>query len=146
MRKTKIENFRRAGRDHAVVTVKTTGSDRHHHRNAPCEECPWRRDAKIGAFPADAYRHSAPCGYDTHIGQPTFACHMSGSAKPQTCAGFLLSYNADHNFSVRVSESQGRIDRSKIEQGTPTYRTYKEMAVANGVPPDDPALRKCRVP
>src|SRR5690348_13111818 len=110
-RKVKITNVRKADADHQVVSVT---SARGHYRREVCAECPWRKDAKIGAFPAEAYRHSAPCAHD--MGLTTFACHMSGVEAPQTCAGFLLSYNADHNLQVRMSQSDGRIDRDKVRR------------------------------
>jgi hypothetical protein len=122
------------------VTVVSKGG---HYRREVCAECPWRKDAKIGAFPAEAYRHSASTGYDCHIGQSTFACHMSGESI-QTCAGFLLSESADDNLAVRIAESTGQIDRNKIRKTVDTYATYREMAIANGEPEDDPVIAKCR--
>lgn len=125
-----------AGPDHQVVTI--TGA-KGTHRRSPCEECPWRRDAPIGAFPPEAYRHSANTAYDmsSHI----FSCHMTGAEKPATCAGFLLR-GAEHNFSVRMARSDGRcLDMSS---DAPLYDNYREMATANGVPADDAALARCR--
>lgn len=141
-RTTRVERVRIADSKNAVITVLTKGGDKTLHRHEVCEECPWRKDRPCGAFPAEAYRLSATVAHDA--GTSTFACHMSGSVKPQTCAGFLLSHNADHNLAVRFAESAGRIDRSKIKKTVETYRTYTDMAVANGVPADDPAIAKCR--
>lgn len=95
----KILAVRRAGPDHAVVTVspKRHEGDSYRYRREPCPQCPWRKDAPIGAFPAEAYRISADTTYDQS--QRVFACHMSGSDRSATCAGFLLR-GADHNLSL----------------------------------------------
>jgi hypothetical protein len=125
-----------------VVTVTTPAGDGYVHRHEPCAECPWRKDSPIGAFPVEAYRHSAATCYD--MAQTTFACHMSGKDRPATCAGFLLSAGARHNFSVRMAVISGRLNFDSVSSDVPVYETYQEMAVANGVDPDDPVLRSCR--
>jgi hypothetical protein len=71
-----------------------------------------------------------------------FSCHMSGSEKPTTCAGFLLR-GADHNLSVRMKRMRGVID-DDVHSDVPLFDDYVDMAVANGVALDDPALVKCR--
>lgn len=74
--------------------------------------------------------------------QHTFGCHQSGSKKPATCAGFLLR-GADHNLAVRLARMRGEMvisDEPQID----LHENYKEMAVANGVDEDDPALSHCR--
>lgn len=128
-----------AGDDHRVVEViGTSGS----YRRKPCEECPWRVD-KTGNFPAEAFRHSANTAEDgaTH----TFACHMNGIEKPVDCAGFLLQ-NADHNLAVRMRIADGKIDPDEVgnPDGLELHEDYRAMSIANGVPPDDPAIAKCR--
>jgi hypothetical protein len=45
-----------------------------------------------------------------------------------------------HNLRLRLA----RIDRSTIRADGPLYKDYREMAVANGVPEDHPALAKTR--
>lgn len=138
MRRTKITRRRFAGRDHAVLTV--TGGDSIYRRE-PCEQCPWRKD-QTGSFPAEAFVLSAPTSYD--MAMHTFACHMSGTEKPATCAGFLLM-NADNNLMVRLKVSDGKIDFSEIaDGGHELHEGYRAMAVANGVDPDDEALALCR--
>jgi hypothetical protein len=108
----------------------------------PCPECPWRTDSPLGRFPADAYRESAPTSYD--MAERTFGCHMSGADKPATCAGFLLR-NADHNLAVRLACLSGTIDLADVDEGgIPLYRSYRAMAVANGVPARDPSLAPSR--
>lgn len=137
-RKPKVSNVRIAGPEHAVCTVTSTSTA---YRKEPCAECPWRVD-QVGKFPAEAFRHSAGTAYDA--AHNTFACHMSGVDKPATCAGFLLK-NAANNVGVRVAAALGRIDLSQVQDGgIPLHDSYKAMAVANGVSPDDPVLAKCR--
>jgi hypothetical protein len=70
---------------------------------------------------------------------------MSPASAPQTCAGFLLSPGALHNLIVRLRFSEGRLDLDKIKSaGLELFKTYRAMAVANGVAPDDPVLKPCR--
>ncbi|MFI6594947.1 DUF6283 family protein [Nonomuraea sp. NPDC050536] len=103
----------------------------------PCPSCPWRRDSPVGVFPPEAFRHSARTAYD--LATTKFACHTSGSEHPKTCAGFLLR-GASDNLSVRMSFA----DYSGVHSTVELYDDYREMAVANGVHPDDPALAPCR--
>lgn len=124
-----------------VVTVKTDAG-RHIVRREPCQECPWRKDSPIGAFPVEAYRHSA--GTCADMATTTFACHMSGAEKPATCAGFLLSEDAQHNMLVRLAMMRGDFKMGDISPTVPTYRRYRDMATANGVDEDDPALARLR--
>ena len=126
------------GDTHEVVTVEGGPST---YRREPCDECPWRKDLRAGAFPAEAFRHSANTAHDASLHM--FGCHMSPSNRPQTCAGFILK-NSVHNLGVRIATSSGRIDPSKVSSRVPLYDSYREMAVANGVSADDPALAKCR--
>jgi hypothetical protein len=127
---------------HQVVTIEATGRDALWHRRQPCAECPWRKDAPLKAFPASAYRHSARTSYD--MGQSVFACHMSGAEKSATCAGFLL-VGAQHNMLVRLAMLDGRYDPGAVSaNGVALYESYRQMAIANGVDPDDPALAPCR--
>lgn len=133
-----ITGRRLADENHAVVTVK--GGARTYRRQ-PCQECPWRRDAPIGAFPAEAYRLSAETAYDLSTHQ--FACHMSGAERPATCAGFLLR-GATHNLGTRLALSRGAINPEEVTSDVELFDSYREMAEANGVDPDDPVLRRCR--
>lgn len=134
----KILRSRKAGKNHRVITV-TGRTER--YRKKPCRQCPWRRDAPVGAFPAEAFRISAPTSYD--MSDRVFGCHMAGKDKASTCAGFLL--RAEHNLEVRMAASKGLVDLSKVSAGgIELYDDYREMAIANGVDPDDPVLRRCR--
>ena len=137
-RGARVLRTRRAGENHQVVTV-AGGSGL--YRRKPCSDCPWRVDA-TGQFPAEAFRHSAATAYDmaTH----TFACHQSGSQKPATCAGFLLR-GADHNLSVRMGRRGGKY-RDVVDGGHTLHGSYRAMAIANGVDPNDPVLAPCREP
>lgn len=127
-----------AGPDHQVVSVKGKYTG---HMKKPCPTCPWRKDA-TGEFPAEAFRHSAPTAYD--MSQHVFACHASGVEKGKTCAGFLLR-GATHNLAVRLGYGNGRYGESPVtDGGHELYDSYREMAVANGVDPNDPVLKECR--
>jgi hypothetical protein len=126
-----------AGPDHQVVTVEGGYGT---YRRTVCEECPWRLD-QTGKFPPEAFRHSANTAYDQSMHQ--FACHMSGSVKPATCAGFLLR-GATHNIAFRLAVATGKIDPKELCETVPLHPSYRAMAEANGLPPDDPALERCR--
>lgn len=140
MRRSTRTRERVADENHRVVTTETSGPDV--YRRAPCAECPWRRDARVGAFPAQAFRLSASCAED--MSDVAFGCHMSGADRSVTCAGLLLR-GSDHNLAMRRRAATGEIDLSKVSDGgAELYDDYFEMAVANGVAPDDPALRRCR--
>jgi hypothetical protein len=127
----------------AVVTLISRGGPGHHnHCLRPCPQCPWRTDAPIGAFPAEAFRHSASTAYD--MAQNTFACHMAGKAQPATCAGFLLR-GAMHSLTIRLASMKGSIDLRKVtDGGADLYASYRAMAISNGVAADDPVLVPCR--
>jgi hypothetical protein len=94
-----------------------------------------------GSFPAEAFRHSANTAED--MSQNTFACHESGVGKPAVCAGFLLR-GAEHNLGARLAYMSGRSGNDVSEDGRALFENYREMAIANGVPVDDPAIQKCR--
>lgn len=113
-----------------------------HHPKKPCAECPWRRDVAAGQFTADRYRALASTGED--MAMTLFACHKSPDERPFTCAGFLLRGGA-HNLTLRLAYARGEIvPESVSDGGYPLYRDYREMAVANGVDPLDPALARVR--
>jgi uncharacterized protein DUF6283 len=130
---------------HQVLTLENGDSrDRYVHRRVPCEQCPWRSDLPTGCFPASAFRRSANTARD--MSSHTFACHMSGAKVLTACAGFLLR-GAEHNLAVRMAAASKRFDPATVSDGGfPLYPSYRAMAVANGVPPTDRALRACRGP
>lgn len=135
--KPTITNIRAAGDAHQVLTVE--GGRRGYCRR-PCADCPWRVDA-TGVFPAEAFRHSASTAYD--MADRAFACHQAGAQRPKTCAGFLLR-GADHNLAVRLARMRGEIGDDVRDGGHELHAGYRQMAVANGVDPDDPVLAQCR--
>ncbi len=125
------------GEGHQVLTI-TGGNGA--YRRKPCPTCPWRKDM-VGEFPAEAFRVSAHTAYDmaTHV----FGCHKSGASSPSTCAGFLIN-GAAHNLSVRMSLIKGTYTADAKDGGHELHGSYRAMAIANGVSPDDPVLEQCR--
>lgn len=132
--------------DHQVVSV---GGSSENYQRRPCAQCPWRVDT-TGGFPAEAFRVSAPTAYDimdailhaveTGHEPGFFSCHMAGIENTSICAGFLLR-GAENSLAVRRSKR----DFTGVEDaGIALHPTYRAMAIANGVSPDDPALAKCR--
>lgn len=132
-----VLEVRPAGPEHQVVTVEGA---RTLYRRRPCSDCPWRIDA-TGEFPPEAFVHSASTAYD--MAQNTFACHQVGAQSPAICAGFLLR-GADHNLAVRLHRLKGTIVDDVCADGVELHESYRDMAVANGVSPEHPALRSCR--
>lgn len=134
--------FRRpAGSGHRVLTIEGGGDS---FRREPCAQCPWRKDA-VGVFPTEAFRHSGETG--TKVGQAgeprMFACHANGSEKPAACAGYILASRDTIGWQAAVRTR--RFDPAKVHSaGLDLFPGYFEMAVANGVAPDDPAIAGCR--
>lgn len=138
MSNSRISDIRPAGENHQVVTV--ISEIPHAYRRKPCSTCPWRVDA-IGEFPAEAFRHSAGTAYD--MAGNEFGCHESGKDRPATCAGYLLR-GARHNLATRLKAAAGKIDFESVsDDGLELFGSYREMAEANGVVPDDPVLVRC---
>jgi hypothetical protein len=134
----RVVRSRGAGEEHDVITVEGDGGV----CARPCAECPWRRE-NAGSFPAEAFRISAPTAYD--MADRVFGCHMSGAQAPRSCAGAMLSTGAEHNLQVRLRIVSGRFSWADVHDGgADLFRSYREMAEANGVDPDDPALRSTR--
>ncbi|WP_240152152.1 DUF6283 family protein [Streptomyces mobaraensis] len=113
----------------------------------PCsgeKVCPWRRDAPLGQFPPEVYVHSAPGNRLT--GPPgLLGCHSSTAARPLLCAGWLVA-SADGNAEVLAMMDAGALPRPELPAGIELYDSYAEMAAANGVDPDLPALHARPVP
>lgn len=132
-----IVNTRPAGPDHQVVTVEGGHKG---YRREPCRGCPWRCE-NDGEFPPEAFEHSAPTAYDlaTHV----FACHESGVQGGHTCAGFILR-GADHNLTMRLGYMRGSYKDDVTDGGADLHKSYRAMAIANGVDPDSPILAPCR--
>ena len=139
----KVTRRRMAGPDHAVATLEGGAKL---YRREPCATCPWRVDT-VGEFPPEAFRHSANTALDAvaailhgRLGDAShlFACHESGAEKPATCAGYILG--GDQGIGWRIAVSLGVFDPREVRSDVPMFDSYRAMAIANGVPPDDPAL------
>ncbi|MBG0825981.1 hypothetical protein HS048_35510 [Planomonospora sp. ID91781] len=128
----------RDGGDGRWGVTSVVSSGERDHQTSPCARCPWRKDAPLGAFPPQVYRDSASTSYDMAV--TTFGCHASTPQQPKTCAGFLLRGAAD-NLAIRL---HGRSYEDVHDGGVELYDSYRDMAVANGVDPGDPALARCR--
>jgi len=123
-RKVTIGATQVCSREFGVTSITSSGGNEACARHQPCPECPWRKDAPVGRFPAQAYRVSAPTAYDAAM--RTFGCHMSGAKKPATCAGFLLRHGL-HNLGVRLQLHGERIDLNKINDGgVALYANYRD--------------------
>ena len=113
------------------------------YQTKPCAECPWRTDVARGRFPAERFRDLAETAYD--MAQVQFACHKSPEGVEFGCAGFALR-GAAHNLGARLAVRAGRLRFEEIDSPFPLHDSYRSMAIANGVDPDDPALAACRDP
>ncbi len=107
------------------------------YRREPCAGCPWRID-QTGQFSAESFRISAHTAYDAAF--ELFACHRAALRNPLTCAGFLLR-NSLNNIGARLKGISGGADCKSAVSLHPSYRV---MAIANGVAPEDPVLAPCR--
>lgn len=108
-------------------------------RDTPCPECPWNVKAEKGKFTVERYRSLA--GSSKQELCCIFACHMSHEDHPIACAGYLAVCGGT-SINVRLMQAYGHIDleRVKIPEDHVLYGSYGELAVANGVDPDDPVL------
>lgn len=137
-RRPEVIGVRPVDDGHEVVSVASDGS---RYRLEPCRECPWRVD-QVGGFPAEAFVQSARVAED--LATSTFGCHMTGTTRPATCAGFLVA-GADHNLAVRRRVAAGQLDPEAVSDGGhELHAGYRTMAEANGVPAERPALAGCR--
>ena len=137
MGKGRITRVRPAAADHQVLTIEGGGGG---YCKKPCADCPWRKDA-VGAFPAEAFRHSASTAQD--MSQNVFSCHTAGSDSPLICAGFILR-GADDNLAIRMKLALGEIKGDVSDAGHDLFDDYRSMAIANGVSDDDPVLEGLR--
>jgi hypothetical protein len=107
----------------------------------PCNDCPWRTDVPTGNFPPERFVALAHTSYDMSLEQ--FACHKSPDGGEFGCAGFLLAGSA-HNLGTRFGCRSGTVNLGIVSSAHDLYPNFRAMAVANGVPPDHPALAACR--
>jgi hypothetical protein len=106
-----------------------------------CAECPWKRDTPLGKFPPERYQALAGTACD--MAMRVFACHMTKDGREHACAGFLIQQGG-HNMSVRLALIDDHLKLDEIQSDGPLYENYREMAIANGVDPDDPCLEDVR--
>jgi Family of unknown function (DUF6283) len=105
-------------------------------------------DHAVGKFPPEAFRLSArngarfdPANVDEAFHM--FGCHSSGTEKGATCAGYIL--RGSDGIGWRIGVATGEFVPSMVSDGgVALFESYYEMAVANGVATDDPALDGCR--
>jgi sulfite reductase beta subunit-like hemoprotein len=103
------------------------------HVRRPCDECPWRRDAKPGRFPAGRYEALRET-VEQRLGSPIFACHKTPDGKERACAGWLATVG-HRSIPVRLAVSAGRLDPAALEPGPgwpPLFTSYEELAESNG--------------
>lgn len=134
---TKRARITQVHKTSAVDQVLTVVGGNHGYRREPCSGCPWRVD-QTGQFSANAFRVSAHTAYDGDF--ELFGCHESGPVKPATCAGFLMR-NSINNIGARLNGIDGG---PGCHSDVALHRSYREMAIANGVDPADPVLMRCR--
>lgn len=110
------------------------------HREAPCANCPWRRDSPPGEFPAERYAALANTaggpGAEAGLTAPVFACHKSSEEHPRACAGWLARCGRDH-LGIRLAVVSGRLPGEVTwdppPDWPPLFESYREMAARNGV-------------
>lgn len=116
-------------------------SDPNKFCTSPCSECPWRKD-RIGQFPPERFVSLANTAYD--LSSYIFSCHKSAEEAPVICAGFLMN-GSTHNMAIRMMAMRKEIETGDVSDGGhELHETYEDMAIANGVDEDHPALRACR--
>lgn len=107
----------------------------------PCAECPWRVDVEPGKFPPSRYQALTTTAED--MSRSLFACHKSEPGAEIVCAGFL-ERGADHNLSARLAYIGHALEFKDRSGGFELHEDYRAMAIANGVDPADPRLKRCR--
>jgi Family of unknown function (DUF6283) len=98
-----------------------------------------RSDRKVSPL-----RHwqSANRAYDQSMHQ--FAYHVSGSETPRPAPGSCFAMRPTTSVSVSPRLT-GKIDPNELREMVPLHPSYRAMAEANAMPPDDPALRSTRL-
>lgn len=110
-----------------------------------CKTCPWLK-ANVGRFPPRAFELSARTSYDIadsmKQGSPAFQCH---SDPDRICAGYIKSLNGHHSLPVRMLAMEVPDIHDQIaDPPSEPFDNYYDMAVANGVDPESPAIAKVR--
>lgn len=106
------------------------------HVRRPCDECPWRRDATPGRFPAERYEQLRNTvgqpGDEAPIGAPLFACHKTPEHGERACAGHLAVEGYNH-LGVRYAVAVGRLDPVALSprpRWPELYGSFDEMVDA----------------
>jgi hypothetical protein len=105
-------------------------------RRYPCNECPWKRDAPVGQFPASRYEALRATSDQSGMGAPFFGCHKGepGTGTDLACAGWLAVAGSEH-LGIRLAVIMGRLDPGDLRPGDgwpDLYGSYEELAAANG--------------
>lgn len=108
----------------------------------PCDECPWRADARPGRFERarwDALRASAhdERAGSAPLGAPLFACHKTAEGGERACAGWLAVEGSGH-VTVRLAVVTGALPADALAPGPdwpPLFDTL-EQARAHDLGPD----------
>lgn len=113
------------------------------HMIAPCENCPYRRDAPIKHWDQREYL-SVLKGEYSDLGT-TFACHKQRDLPPNQrglCAGFLLDQKERDVPSIMLrlllsTDQSARDAYERVHSDVPMYVDAIEMCRANGlrIPP-----------
>lgn len=100
----------------------------------PCDECPWRRDAEPGRFPAERYEAlratAGRAGAEAGLHAPMFACHKTPDGADRVCAGWLATVGAEH-IGVRLACLTGRLSYEALRPAADwpaLFADYSEMA------------------
>jgi hypothetical protein len=120
-----------------MSTHKGAADDPLPHCVRPCGNCPWRRDAPAGEFPAERYERlrttiGSP-GHEAGLNAPIFACHKTEPGRDRACAGWLAVAGIDH-LGIRLAVTLGRLPASVMRPGDDwpeLFSTYDEMVERN---------------
>lgn len=100
--------------------------------NRPCDECPWRADARPGRFTAErwaALADTADVGSGSApMGAPMFACHKTGEGRDRACAGLAVE-GAGH-VGVRLAVIVGWLPSLSLTPGEGWPSLHPSLAAA----------------
>ncbi|WP_420833895.1 DUF6283 family protein [Streptomyces antarcticus] len=116
------------------------------HRKAPCNECPWRKDAPSGRFSLERFAELRETSVQPDVsdraamiraaagGQEKFGCHKGDPATGEdlACAGWL-AVSGWQNISVRLAFARGALPGSVLQPGEnwpELYESYDAMVEA----------------
>ncbi len=89
--------------------------------NRPCDECPWRVDARPGRFSEERWTALLETSADPRLGSadmraPMFACHKTVEGRDRACAGWLAVEGAGH-VGIRLAVFTGRLHAAALSPG-----------------------------